>query len=398
MVVTVAGLVATTVWAEGDALRSVTHVLGFPVVAIGDSPRAWIAIAQVDARGVIALGQVVMGLITFAQGGVGVIAGLGQGMVGLMVAGQLAFGMAAALGQVAIGRQSLGQVGWVPRDYLGELNAELTPLLSKRPFPGPLLPPATPRQVSQGSVSPRRRSMPDALRGRIAGRAVGSSTVASRMCTLHISADTLKVSPVNAADPVIIRGLGDAVLQLSWSEVPRAFGRLLGLLGQPKVTTWLHVELRRSRGVLMTLSAAVPAALVVDLPRLPKTGTVVSDATLFDVLGVASSLQIDVLLAQGMDDTTLDEPDLSDRVRVFNALQHALRPGIVVMYLFPWCLLLKAGLWLAGSSLGDWITVAYCLLVVYVFSTLAMVLLLYPSVGPPSRRFAPPADADPVSA
>lgn len=74
------------------------------------------------------------------------------------------------------------------------------------------------------------------------------------------------------------------------------------------------------------------------------------------------------------------------RTRIFLGLKGVLRPLVVVLYLFPLLLVAKIVLWALGILQGDLITVLFVGLVVLVFFLLALLVLLYPFVGPPSTR------------
>ena len=89
---------------------------------------------------------------------------------------------------------------------------------------------------------------------------------------------------------------------------------------------------------------------------------------------------------------TLDTPPLQVRwrgkriTRVYLRLRWLVRVLVKVVYLFPLLLVAKLVLFLLNSWYGDLITVGFVGLLVLFFSLFAGLFLLYPMVGPPSRR------------
>ena len=132
VIVTTLGLALFTHYEGG---QSVTHVLGYPVVAVAQkSPTGLIAIGQVNARGIIVLGQMGFGLVTVAQGGVGLLFGVGQLMGGVVAIAQVGIGLFFFLGQLGFGASGIGQVAGINRggSYFKEMSAEFGELLSLR--------------------------------------------------------------------------------------------------------------------------------------------------------------------------------------------------------------------------------------------------------------------------
>jgi hypothetical protein len=72
--------------------------------------------------------------------------------------------------------------------------------------------------------------------------------------------------------------------------------------------------------------------------------------------------------------------------RFYELLKAATRPVVKALYIFPVLLVAKLVLWLMGHPAGDVITVMFVGLVVLCFSLLALLVLLYPLVGPRSGR------------
>lgn len=72
--------------------------------------------------------------------------------------------------------------------------------------------------------------------------------------------------------------------------------------------------------------------------------------------------------------------------RVLQGLKVVIRLMVKVIYLFPVLLVAKLVLLLMDHPAGDMITLAFVALVVVFFSLFALLFLLYPFVGPPSKR------------
>ena len=77
--------------------------------------------------------------------------------------------------------------------------------------------------------------------------------------------------------------------------------------------------------------------------------------------------------------------------RVFVGLKRLIRPFVRALYLFPLLLIAKVVLWVMEHPAGDYITVGFVGLLLVFFSLLAVLALLYPLVGPASRRKTAPA-------
>jgi hypothetical protein len=73
-------------------------------------------------------------------------------------------------------------------------------------------------------------------------------------------------------------------------------------------------------------------------------------------------------------------------VGLFQGLKRLMRLSAKALYLFPLLLLVKAFLWAVQKDSGDLITVVFVILVVWFFFLLALFMLLFPFVGPPSKR------------
>lgn len=77
--------------------------------------------------------------------------------------------------------------------------------------------------------------------------------------------------------------------------------------------------------------------------------------------------------------------------RLLARLKVAVRWLVKLIYLFPLLLLAKGALLWIDHWAGDLITVAFVMLLVLFFSVFALVFVLYPLAGPPSRRTLWPA-------
>ncbi len=80
-------------------------------------------------------------------------------------------------------------------------------------------------------------------------------------------------------------------------------------------------------------------------------------------------------------------------LRAFEGVKRVLRVLVRALYLFPALLVIKLGLWVAAlqgqrqlGTLGDYLTVAFVVLVVVLFATLSLLVLLHVWVGPRSTR------------
>jgi len=80
-------------------------------------------------------------------------------------------------------------------------------------------------------------------------------------------------------------------------------------------------------------------------------------------------------------------------LRAFEGVKRVLRVLVRALYLFPALLVVKLALWVAAlqgqrqlGTLGDYLTVAFVLLVVVFFATLSLLVLLHVWVGPRSAR------------
>ncbi len=119
---------------------SQTHVLGIPVVSLGEGDFAWLSVGA--GTGVLVVGAAGVGVVVFGFIGAGVLFGTGQAACGLIAFGQAAVGLVLVLGQLGLGLVGAGQViigglGWAQgrlafdgEEFLQKLNADFNRTLS----------------------------------------------------------------------------------------------------------------------------------------------------------------------------------------------------------------------------------------------------------------------------
>jgi hypothetical protein len=143
IVATALGLALVTDYApsrEDGGSVSRAHVLGLPVVAVGTSDPAWLAVGT--GQGILVVGIGGVGVVTFGFYGAGILFATGQGAIGLFAIGQLAVGVVFVICQLGVGLSGIGQVlagglvvgqGTLGADgepYLRRLNEDVNGLLS----------------------------------------------------------------------------------------------------------------------------------------------------------------------------------------------------------------------------------------------------------------------------
>ena len=179
-----------------------------------------------------------------------------------------------------------------------------------------------------------------------------------------------------------VRGASDAVVQLSRSRRARRLGWLYALLGKEPHQHWLHLELRLpGSGARVGVSARVREELVDGLPQLEQSAPALSEEQMVTLLTQLRRLGARVAMSERHDEAALSAVVLP-RAWLYEGLKSLTHLMVVGLYLFPLLLLPKILLFAFGVGLGDWITVAYVVLVLAFFALLALLVLLFPWVGP----------------
>ena len=389
ILLTLALLIVTTEF-HPDSWTSVGEFMGYPVVQIAqEGARGVIAIGQVDAAGAVVIAQAGYGLIAFAQVGAGVLFGIGQGMGGLVSFGQLSLGFFFALGQLAFGAQSIGQVGVISRDWLGEMSAELTELLRLR-FQGNQEPEPEVTTEEDPSARPQGSNVwPDALLAhlKLPERPLTLALSDGRSVTAEV--DRVVVRDASGATAHTVEDSDGGVVQLSRSQHRRRLGWLFQMFGGSAFEHRLHVELRHRTGLRVGAHAAVPEELLAGLPMLEQSGARVDRDELLELLAVLSGMRLRVAHNPATR-VTIEERSLSFGTRLFHLAKWSLRPGVWLLHLAPLVVVPKLALRWMGSPGADLITVAYVGALLYFFTVLALLALMFLFVGPASKRYSAP--------
>lgn len=380
MFLTLFGLILLTSYEPGT-FTSVSRIAGFPVIEISqEGARGWIAIGQVDARGVIVFAQVGVGLVAFVQAGAGLFFCIGQGAASMVMFGQAGIGLSFFLGQVGVGVQAWGQAAYKSRPHLKLLSAEFSELLALRYKAGrfsrtQLESKAVP---AESDSAPLPGSWPEGMLNALTHRGSGAS-IALEDGVLRVETYRF-VFEGKGGEVLVIDEANPAVVQLSRSQRPRKWAALLTLFGKDPWQHWGHVELRTQHRRIQ-VSAPLPESALAGLPFLEQRAATCTEEALLDLLSTAKVLDLQV--ASGDAGATVITSTIPKKAVLFEGLKALLRGPTVALYFAPFLLIPKLILFATDAHVGDWITVGYtCLLVVF-FMVLAIVVLLYPWVGPP---------------